>query len=538
MAVYEFCKRLQEPLFFPRVPPPRPSRRAARPNRLNRLNGLREFAERDGFPVAAFDESIAVPDAARRLGFELLKKELWVPSALSPDRAEIIAADPGDPALAERIKAALGVSELRFTAALPEDVVRIVEHNWDVNPGFPACAGRTILARARTYLAIRRSQFATYRTRLAKGRTGLALLRTGLSFCTAALILIRIFGFGYLSIVEAALALAGIFLVADGFVWYIEARGIAKRRIAVPQPARSPGVTVLETVSAGPRPAFRHTEPVAGAEGLRENWRELSPVMRRRVLTLERTDLAEHRTRLAALRSVMAKFRTGLALTRTGIALVGVGIALLRHKGLPVWVYPDSALIGVGLLMIVEGFYWSVPGRHGSKGGLGSIATPESDVTAWDLLLPPHLGSPAAASGPVAPPPVAPGDKPGIFGTTGLALERTVLAERRNLMARFRTALSRSRTGMALIRTGMNFCAVGLGLLVSFGLRNPVWTSLEFCILAIGLVLVADGHYWHLPAEKWKKQFPYRAGDFEIDLPDYSAPFTQWEKVVFDHGRA
>jgi uncharacterized membrane protein YidH (DUF202 family) len=494
----------------------------------NRLGLLCDLAARHGCPVVTFDESITVPLEARRLDFELLKKELWVPVVIEADRAEVIAADPGDAGLPARVMAALGVRDIRFKAALPGDVIRIIEHNWDVNPGFPASAGRTILARVRTYLAIRRSQFSTYRTNLARGRTGLAFLRTGLSFCTAVLILIRIFGFGYLTIVEAVLAAIGLFLVVDGFIWYVEARDIAKRKIAVPPPAQRPGVSVLEVVSTEKRPTFRHTEPVAGAEDLRGNWQDLSPVMRRRVLALERTDLAEHRTRLAALRSLMAKARTGLALARTGIALIGVGIALLRHKGLPVWIYPDTALIVVGLIMILEGFHWSFPGRHAGKGGLPSIVNPENEVTVWDLVLPPRLG----------PPPVAPEDTPGVFGTTGLALERTVLAERRNLMARFRTALSRGRTGMSLIRTGMNFCAVGLGLLVSFGLRNPAWTSLEFCILAIGLILLADGHYWYLPAEKWKKQFPYCAGDFEIDLPNYSTPYDQWEKVVFDHDHA
>jgi len=517
---------------------PEPGGRPPRGGAGNRLGQLIDLAARHGCPVITFDESITVPTPLRGLDFEMLKNERWVPTAVEGDLADVIAAEPGDPALAGRIKTVLGVSELRFKAALPGDVIRIIEHNWDVNPGFPASAGRTILARVRTYLAIRRSQFSTYRTNLARGRTGLALLRTGLSFCTAVLILIRIFGFGYLAIVEAALALVGLFLVGDGFVWYIQARDIAKRKIAVPPPARGPGVSVLEVVSTEKRPTFRHTEPVAGAEDLRDNWRDLSPVMRRRVLALERTELAEQRTRLAALRSLMAKARTGLALTRTGIALIGVGIALLRHKGLPVWIYPDTALIVVGLIMIIEGFHWYFPGRHAGQGGLPSIASPESEVTAWDLVLPPHLGPPPAASAFMGAPPVVPEDMPGLFSTTGLALERTLLAERRNLMARFRTALSRGRTGMALIRTGMNFCAVGLGLLVSFGLRNPAWTTLEFCILAIGVFLVVDGHYWYLPAEKWKKQFPYCSGDFEIDLPNYSTPFTQWEKVVFDHDHA
>ena len=481
-----------------------------------------------------FDENVTAAPEANRLDFEQLKLERWIPLQIADGRATVAAADPDDAALEARIKGLLGVAEVRFLAALPEDVVRIIEHNRDVNPGFPATAGRTSLAKVRTYLALRRSQFSAYRTRLSKGRTGLAFLRTGLSFCTASMVLIRVFGFGWLSLVEGALALLGIGMAVDGFLWYKSARGIAKKRIAVPKPAKTGGTTILEVENAAMRPTFRRTDPVRGAELLRAQWAELSPVARRRVLAVERTDLAEERTRLAAYRSVLAKARTGLALTRTGISLVGVGSALLRSNALPTWTFPDLGLIAVGLVMILEGFYWYYPSRDNGKGGLRSVVSPEKDVSAWDVALAPPLRHATSWSAPGDRTPTGADLTQGIFGTTGLALERTVLADRRNVMARFRTALARSRTGMSLIRTGMNFTAVGLGLLVGYGMSSVAWGALSIFLLAVGLFLVGDGHYWHLPVSRWKRQFPYAEGELDILMADYNKPFAEWDKLVFD----
>ncbi len=95
--------------------------------------------------------------------------------------------------------------------------------------------------------------------------------------------------------------------------------------------------------------------------------------------------------------------------------------------------------------------------------------------------------------------------------------------------------MARSRTGLGFVRTGMNFSAVGAGLLVSFGTRNIVWTIVEVIILLIGLALIADGLYWHIPAEKIRRQFPYCFGDMEIAIPDYGKPVRFWGKVIFNH---
>ena len=95
--------------------------------------------------------------------------------------------------------------------------------------------------------------------------------------------------------------------------------------------------------------------------------------------------------------------------------------------------------------------------------------------------------------------------------------------------------MARSRTGMAFMRTGMSISAVGLGLLVYFGAANVAWMVFDIVMILSGLALIADGLYWHIPAENIKRQFPYCFGDMEITVPDYGKPVRSWKKVVFNH---
>ena len=122
---------------------------------------------------------------------------------------------------------------------------------------------------------------------------------------------------------------------------------------------------------------------------------------------------------------------------------------------------------------------------------------------------------------------------PGIYGTTGLALERTLIAERRNVKSRLRTFMARSRTGLALVRTGISIFSVGAGLLFYFGTANTFWTIFNLILMAIGVVSIVDGFYWHVPAERIRKQFPYCFADMEIAMADYGKPASSWKKVVF-----
>jgi uncharacterized membrane protein YidH (DUF202 family) len=491
-----------------------------------------------GYPFAEFDENIRIKASRaimQRLDLERLKEALWFPLSSGPDKTEVIAYNPASDKVLEDIKRTTGAGSIEFQVALPSDIVRIIENSQDINPHFPPSSGRTQLAKVRTFLAYRRSLLASYRTSLSKGRTGLAFLRTGLSLVTISILLIRIFGLGYWTFFDFILLATGIVMTIDGFAWYIPAREIGKKKLFKVCTSPATGISVLEVVNPEGKFFFTRTDPVPGADILRSNWRSLSPVMRRRFLANDRTDFAEERTLLSFYRTLMAKARTGLAFTRTGIAFIGLGIALLRviHRG--AWDIFSYSLIATGGMMVFEGLYWYLPGRRAGKESFRCVKSAGEKTTIWDFVLPPVHKRPVDSSFFTGLPPVKASHSPGIWGTTGLALERTVLAERRNVMARLRTIMARSRTGLGFVRTGMNFSAVGAGLLVSFGTGNLVWTIAEVFILLTGLALIADGLYWHIPAEKIRRQFPYCFGEMEIEIPDYGKPGRYWRKVIFSH---
>jgi uncharacterized membrane protein YidH (DUF202 family) len=429
------------------------------------------------------------------------------------------------------------VTNVEFLAALPADLVRIIEHNQDVNPSFPPAAGRTPLAKVRTFLADRRSLFACNRTTLAQGRTGLAFLRTGIAFMTIAILLYRIFGLGWLSPLQAVLLIAGLFVAADGLRWYLPSRSIAAQQPECRMTKGERGSSVLTATWDGDAPQFDRSARIAGAGALRAGWQDLSPVMRRRFLASDRTDYAEERTVLACLRTRMALARTGLAFMRTGIALVGLGIALLRIVQIrtPFWTWFDGTLILLGIGGMAEGLYWYLPGRRAGREGLASVQRAGGQATIWDFLFPPAHRLPEEGPNLSCRLPVTASQAPGIWATTGLALERTVLAERRNVMARLRTIMARSRTGLAFVRTGMSISAIGAGLLVSFGTSSTAWAALYGVLVLTGTLFIADGLYWHLPAERMRREFPYCYCDVEITVPDYGKPVRSWTTAVFSH---
>ena len=489
-------------------------------------------------PAIEYDESVVVAQSViRRIDAERLKEALWFPLSVGADRAEMIAWNPGDPEIESEARRTLGVTNIDFLAALPSDIVRIIEHNQDVNPSFPRTAGRTPLAKVRTFLADRRSLFACQRTTLAQGRTGLAFQRTGVSFITIALLLYRMAGLGWLAPIEVGLLVSGALMTVDGFRWYLPARSIVSKHSDCLMTKGERGSSVLTATWEGAAPQFDRSEQVEGAESLRQGWQDLSPVMRRRFLASDRTDYAEERTLLACFRTRMARARTGLAFGRTGIALVGLGTALLRLEPFrtPFWTWFDAALIILGIAKLGEGLIWYLPGRRAGNEGLTSVQQSRRQLTIWDSLFPPAHRRPEAASGLSCRLPVTASQSPGIWATTGLALERTVLAERRNVMARLRTIMARSRTGLAFIRTGMSIAAIGAGLLASFGTSSPAWAALYTAMVIAGGLFIADGLYWHLPAERMRSEFPYCYCDVEITIPDYGKPSRTWGTAVFSH---
>jgi uncharacterized membrane protein YidH (DUF202 family) len=491
-----------------------------------------------GFPFIEYDENVTAPYLfVKRIDMEKLMRNLWFPLSAEQNKAEVIAHDPHNTSVIEDIKKTLGVEEINFLVALPSDLVRIIENNYDLNSGFPRSAGRTPLAIVRTFLAERRSMLSCYRTSLAKGRTGLAFLRTGISLITIAVVLFRIFGFGYLTIFETALLITGVLVAYDGLKWYLPARKTGSKKVDCSSTEPTGWTAVLEISNIGNNPCFQRTAPVKGVEELYNDWSNLTPVMRRRFLASERTDLAEERTTLACHRTMMARARTGLAFTRTGIAFSGLGIALLRLSQLRAgaWTIFDATLILIGILMSLEGFYWYMPGRSSGIECFESVKKATVKQNIWDFIFPPAQRRSDFKDLRASVPPIRESYSPGIWATTGLALERTVLAERRNVMARLRTVMARSRTGMSFIRTGMSISSVGMGLLVYFGTGSVSWTVFDILLIVTGLLFITDGLYWHLPAEKIRRQFPYCFGEMEIMIPNYGKPVRSWKKVVFSH---
>ena len=502
---------------------------------VSRHEVLDLLSEHYGVPFLEYDEMLLVkPEIIQSLDLDQLLDALWFPISVRGDGAYVIACSPRDPAIAEAAKEALNVAAVQFLVALPSDIRRTIENHRDINPGFPPSAGRTALARLRTWLADQRTLLAQYRTSLAKGRTGLAFMRTGLSFMSIALVFFRIFGIGMLNVPEALLLAVGMVMAVDGLIWYLPARKVTRYRVDYVATEPTFGTTVLELLSLDGHPSFRRTQPIEGAEDLRLRWNRLTPVMKRRFLAIDRTDLAEERTILANYRTIMGRARTALAFTRTGIAFIGLGIALLRQFPSGLWNVLDYVLIVIGTSMTLEGFHWYLPGRRTTRESAEAIKRTSQRISIWDFMFRPFHKQLSLDD---LPPTltIKGSHAPGIYGTTGLALERTLIADRRNVKSRLRTIMARSRTGMSFIRTGSSLFSVGLGLQVYFGSGNVPWTLLNFTLMLIGTILVADGFYWHLPAERTKRQFPYCFADMEIMMPDYARPASLWKKVVFSH---
>jgi uncharacterized membrane protein YidH (DUF202 family) len=496
------------------------------------------LSEYYGYPFVEFDESVAASYfLVLRLDLEHQRSALWFPLSVREKQAEVIAFRPDDERVIEDIKKTLGVEQIDFRVSLPADLIRIIEHNFDVNRNFSINGGRTPLARVRTFLAYRRSTYAHYRTLFAKGRTGLAFIRTGVSFLVIALMFLRVLGSGFYLLLEAPLLAAGIIMVYDGIKWYLPARKLAAKPVDATCTEPTWGSRVLEAaLPAGRPPVISRGTAIEGAAQLRGGWETLSPVMRRRFLASDRTDMAEERTSLAGHRTKLARARTGLAFSRTGIAFTGLGIGLMRQfetVAWSAWSIFDVALIVAGIFMFAEGIYWYFGGRRSGIDGLRSVLAALDKETIWDLVFP--LGHRRSGPGKDRPgPPVTAAQKPGIWATTGHALERTVLADRRGVMARLRTAMAVSRTGLAYIRTGMSITSVGAGLMAYFGVASTGWTVFNVVLIVVGLALIVDGYRWMLPAERMRKEYPYCYGDMDITIPDYGRPNSEWGTVVFN----
>ncbi len=500
---------------------------------LSKHEQLQSLATKYGCPVLEYSEKVSAPYLMIvHFDADTLKQEGWLPLLIKDGRAKVLTCRAPDD-VAAQARQTLGIEELDFVLTLPLDFIRVLEHSYDLNPRFPLPAGRTPLAQVRTYLAGRRSLLAHYRTMMAKSRTGLASIRTSLSFIAIALLFVRTFGMGDFILLELPLFFVGAWIGIDSLRRYLPARRIKSRLPSCAATTPTNGTTVLMAENQEHFPFFKRLPEVPGAAALRAGWNKLTPLMRRRYLASDRTDMAEERTTLACLRTRMATVRTGLAFTRTGLAFFSLGFGLMRAFPNSPWQIFDISLMVAGVLMVLEGFFWYSKGRTAGVQGLNSVEKASKLGTIWDFFFPHTETCPELCPPSLRVPPVRRSHAPGVWATTGLALERTVLADRRNVMGRLRTVMARSRTGMAFIRTGLSISLIGIGFYISSPATSWICHLFDLSLIFGGLALVVDGFYWTIPAERKRTELPYCFADIEIMLPDYGVPSRSWQKVVF-----
>ncbi|HUO77255.1 MAG TPA: hypothetical protein VMU21_06725 [Thermodesulfovibrionales bacterium] len=235
-------------------------------------------------------------------------------------------------------------------------------------------------------------------------------------------------------------------------------------------------------------------------------------------LAFWRNTMAHWRTRLACYRTDLAKGRTSLAILRWGLGLIAFSDVLLRtRKDLFMITYAYWAMMLAGLTFSIFGFakYLQVrrsrisPPKHHTlvevtaattmflenyhlEGASAQKRTKGTMLARLSDCLPNYctILNPVPAS----------------KERTHLARERNVLAAQRTIAACYRTMYSRARTGLAFIRTGVAFFSLGLGFLeyFLFGLFSIIDSSL----MIAGLLMVADGVLWYMPARKEQSELP------------------------------
>lgn len=232
-----------------------------------------------------------------------------------------------------------------------------------------------------------------------------------------------------------------------------------------------------------------------------------------------RNIMAQWRTKMACYRTDLAKARTALAIGRAGLALAAIARTLESAKfkightlplvvlalgmlliiiGTPIYMGVrrsrmtpprDQTLVEVtaATLTFLENFHFSVPTED-------KTAKPSKN----SMLA--RLGDFLADHSTIIFPVPASRER------THLARERNVLAAQRTIAGCYRTIYARARTGLAFIRTGISFLSLGLGLLIFFGIG--VNTPFDLLLMAVGMLLVADGLLWYLPVRREQAELP------------------------------
>ncbi len=344
----------------------------ARDHRVDRGTLLRALSEHYGCASLEYDERMPIPpELLAGLEPERLSKKCWFPVIKDGDAVVIAANDPTSPAVVADVKASVQAPRYEFRVALEEDVRSWVEDFLHAPPGLLIGTERTGLAFWRNTMALWRTRLACYRNDFAKARTHLALLRWGLGLIAVSDALMRARG----AAVHAPLCWVAIALGASLSAFAL--RGyLSVRRTRMRPPGHDTLVEVsaatlqflerYHSVEGGPAPETKRTMLARLGDVIAPHCTILvpSPASRERThLARERNVLAGQRTIAACHRTLYARGRTGLALVRTGVAFASFGLGFIQYFGVSVLTAIDATLVGVGLLMVVDGALWHLPVR-------------------------------------------------------------------------------------------------------------------------------------------------------------------------------
>jgi len=327
--------------------------------------------------VLEYDERLPIPpEFLPRLNTESLRKAGWFPVIKQDDGTVVVACtNPADPVLPAKVEETLGVGTLEFRVCLPDDIRWFTEDFLHAKPGKLVGTERTGLAYWRNNMAQWRTALACYRTDMARARTALAIIRAGLGLITISIALERAH---YLTLPEGTtilILILGCLLAIGGVHPYLEVRRLR---------LRPPGDTTLVEVTTAevsflknylnpdrsPVPAPRRKKMLAS---LSDRLLEYCTLFYPPPGSLERTHLARERNVLAAQRTIAgcnrtiyARARTGLAFIRTGISFISIGIGLIKYFGPGRNTIFDALIIGIGILMTIDGGRWYRP-AHGAQ---------------------------------------------------------------------------------------------------------------------------------------------------------------------------
>jgi len=320
-----------------------------------------------------YDERLPVPpELLTGLDPERPCSNLWFPVALDDDTVVIAARNPCDPLMIEEVADCFKAGKFRFHVALAEDISYFIEDFLNSDPAHLIGNERTALALWRNTMARWRTKLASYRTDFARVRTQLSLLRGGLTMMIIGRTLLRSGKAIHLAPIYWTMIAVGLLLIFLGLLSYHRVKK------SIFRPPRHE--TLVEVTAASlyflENYQFAERGNTSGEDGktmlarlsdmvhctvvIIEPSRDNKP---RSQLAHERDLFAAQRTIAACYRTIYSRARTGLSFIRTGVSFASVGVGLITYFGVSMLNIVDAFIILAGLLMVVDGIFWSWPVR-------------------------------------------------------------------------------------------------------------------------------------------------------------------------------